>query len=116
LRWFSSGFRADLHTLQPTALVHEACLRLVGNDRRPFNNRVHFYGAAAHAMRRILIDHARRRQAHKRGDDPAMVSSRSVRHPIRTPIKTRLTCSDKRLAFSDLRVHPQFTTKPVLLH
>jgi RNA polymerase sigma factor (TIGR02999 family) len=66
------------HTLQPTALVHEAYLRLVGNDRRPFNNRVHFYGAAAQAMRRILVDHARRRRAQKRGDDPAMVSLDSI--------------------------------------
>jgi RNA polymerase sigma factor (TIGR02999 family) len=66
------------HTLQPTALVHEAYLRLVGHDCTPFNNRVHFYGAAAQAMRRILVDHARRRQAQKRGDDPAMVSLDSI--------------------------------------
>ena len=66
------------HTLQPTALVHEAYLRLVGNARGRFNNRMHFYGAAAQAMRRILVDHARRRRAQKRGDDPAMVSLDSV--------------------------------------
>lgn len=55
------------HTLQPTALVHEAWLRLVGNEAARFANRAHFFGAAAEAMRRILIDRARRRQRAKRG-------------------------------------------------
>jgi len=62
-----AGESAD-HTLQPTALVHEAWLRLVGSDAQvPFANRAHFFAAAAEAMRRILIDHARRRSADKRG-------------------------------------------------
>ena len=55
------------HTLQPTALVHEAWLRLGGSDAPSFHNRAHFFGAAAEAMRRILIEHARRRLAAKRG-------------------------------------------------
>jgi RNA polymerase sigma factor (TIGR02999 family) len=55
------------HTLQPTALVHEAWMRLGGSGAAPFENRAHFFGAAAEAMRRILIDHARRRLAAKRG-------------------------------------------------
>ena len=55
------------HTLQPTALVHEAYLRLAQQSGAGFNNRVHFYGAAATVMRRILVDHARRRLALKRG-------------------------------------------------
>jgi RNA polymerase sigma factor (TIGR02999 family) len=55
------------HTLQPTALVHEAWLRLGGSDAPVFQNRAHFFGAAAEAMRRILIEHARRRLAAKRG-------------------------------------------------
>jgi RNA polymerase sigma factor (TIGR02999 family) len=55
------------HTLQPTALVHEAWLRLGGNNAPSFQNRAHFFGAAAEAMRRILIEHARRRLAAKRG-------------------------------------------------
>ena len=55
------------HTLQPTALVHEAWLRLGGSDVPTFQNRAHFFGAAAEAMRRILIEHARRRLAAKRG-------------------------------------------------
>lgn len=55
-------------TLQPTALVHEAWLRLVGNDSQAqFQNQAHFFGAAAEAMRRILIDRARRKQAQRHG-------------------------------------------------
>ena len=60
------GERAD-HTLQPTALVHEAYLRLTGLREMRIENRRHFYGAAATAMRRILVDHARHRRAQKRG-------------------------------------------------
>jgi len=63
-----SGEAAD-HTLQPTALVHEAYLRLVGKDNPGWQNRAHFFAAAAEAMRRILVDHARRKQADKRGGD-----------------------------------------------
>ena len=54
-------------TLQPTALVHEAWLRLLGPGPREWANRAHFFAAAAEAMRRILIDRARRRSAIKRG-------------------------------------------------
>ena len=57
----------DQHTLQPTALVHEAWLRLGGSDAPGFQNRAHFFGAAAEAMRRILVDQARRKQAVKHG-------------------------------------------------
>lgn len=53
------------HTLQPTALVHEAWLRLSGADS--WQNRAHFFGAASEAMRRILVDHARKRLSQKRG-------------------------------------------------
>jgi RNA polymerase sigma factor (TIGR02999 family) len=56
------------HTLQPTALVHEAYLKLVGPDpQKPWNGHVHFFAAAAEAMRRILIDHARRKHRACRG-------------------------------------------------
>jgi RNA polymerase sigma factor (TIGR02999 family) len=55
------------HTLQPTALVHEAWLQLVGAGDRTWKNRAHFFGAAADAMRRILIDNARRKSALKHG-------------------------------------------------
>jgi len=57
--------RAD-HTLQPTALVHEAYLRLVGERPLSWDNRAHFYVAAGQTMRRILIDHARKHSASKR--------------------------------------------------
>src|SRR5271166_2128266 len=54
------------HTLQPTALVHEAYLRLVDQTSPSWQNRSHFYGVAARLMRQILVDHARRKQAGKR--------------------------------------------------
>jgi RNA polymerase sigma factor (TIGR02999 family) len=54
-------------TLQPTALVHEAWLKLVGAGERKFENRAHFFAVAAEAMRRILIDRARRRQTQRHG-------------------------------------------------
>jgi RNA polymerase sigma factor (TIGR02999 family) len=55
------------HTLQPTALVHEVYIRLVDQRRVRWQNRAHFYGVAAHVMRRILVDRARARKADKRG-------------------------------------------------
>lgn len=55
------------HTLQPTALVHEAYLKLVGQDAAHWQGRAHFIAVAAEAIRRILIDHARRRGAQRRG-------------------------------------------------
>ena len=55
------------HTLQPTALVHEAYVRLVDQRQVRWQNRAHFYGVAAHIMRRILVDHARARKTDKRG-------------------------------------------------
>jgi len=57
------------HTLQPTALVNEAYLRLVNDPKAHWQNRAHFFGVAASAMRRILVDHARRRAAAKRGGE-----------------------------------------------
>lgn len=54
------------HTLQPTALVHEAYLRLVDQKNPNWQNRSHFFGVASQLMRRILVDHARKRQADKR--------------------------------------------------
>jgi len=57
------------NTLQPTALVHEAWLHLGGNQQPTWQNRAHFFGAAAEAMRRILVDRAREKKALKRGGD-----------------------------------------------
>lgn len=66
------------HTLQPTAVVNEAYLRLVPQRRADWQNRAHFYGIAAQMMRRILVDHARRRRAAKRdgvASEPVTVSA-----------------------------------------
>lgn len=60
---------SGIQTLQPTALVHEAWLRLGGENQPTWENRTHFFGAAAEAMRRILIDRARRKRAIRHGGD-----------------------------------------------
>lgn len=57
------------HTLQPTALVHEAWLRMVDDSDRTWHNRAYFFAAASTAMRNILIDHARKKMSKKRGGD-----------------------------------------------
>lgn len=66
------------HTLQATALVHEAYLRLVGGAQPPWNDRAHFFHAAAEAMRRILVEHARKRGRVKRGGKRERVPLSSV--------------------------------------
>ena len=71
------GQRPD-HSLQPTALVNEAYLRLVGSRRPPWNDRGHFFRAAAQAMRQLLIDHARKRSRIKRGGGRVQVTLNDV--------------------------------------
>src|ERR1051326_828729 len=66
------------HTLQPTALVHEAWLRLVGSPTQHWNSRGHFFAAAAEAMRRILIDNARRKQRVRHGRGLTRIDLESV--------------------------------------
>ncbi len=76
------------HTLQPTELVHETFLRLAGLHEMPFEGRRHFYGAAAESMRRILVDHARQRNANKRGGpDQHKVA---LEHAFNLPVDLRL--------------------------
>ncbi len=70
------------HTLQPTALVHEAWLRLVGNQSPLFENRAHFFAAAAEAMRRILIERARYRRAVRHGGGQQRVDLEQVELPF----------------------------------
>ena len=70
---YLSHERSD-HTLQRTALVHEAFVRLVDQRRVEWQSRAHFYGLAAQAMRRILVDHARRTRRAKRGAEAPKVS------------------------------------------
>ncbi len=70
------------HTLQPTALVHEAYLRLVDQTRISWQNRAHFYGMAANMMRRILVDHARAHATEKRGGRAVRLSLEDVQIPL----------------------------------
>jgi RNA polymerase sigma factor (TIGR02999 family) len=76
--------RSD-HTLQPTALVHEAFLKLVDQKAVRWQNRAHFYGIAAQAMRRILVDHARAHRAEKRGSGERRVSLDDVSVSVGMP-------------------------------
>ena len=96
----------DGHSLQPTALVNEAYLRLAPHDKR-WENRAHFFAAAAEAMRRVLVDHARKVRAEKRGGGAERVTFVDMNVP---PVEqdedvlaldeaiTALEASDRRLA------------------
>jgi RNA polymerase sigma factor (TIGR02999 family) len=86
------------HTLQPTALVHEAYLRLVGTaDEQHWNSRGHFFGAAAAAMRRILVESARRKQRLKHGGEPQRQDLEDFDVPV-TPLPEELLALDEALA------------------
>jgi len=63
------------HTLQTTALVHEAYLKLAGSSQRSYVNRVHFLSVASRVMRQVLVDYARARSTKKRGNDPVMLTT-----------------------------------------
>ncbi len=80
-RIIMSGERRN-HTLQPTALVHEAFLRLSEQSGIEWQNRRHFYGIAARLMRQILVDHARQHAAEKRGNNPIHFSIDEVQIPV----------------------------------
>jgi RNA polymerase sigma factor (TIGR02999 family) len=73
------------HTLQPTALVHEAWLRLVGDQASEFENRGNFFSAAAEAMRRILVEGARRKKALKHGGQLIRVDADALELPLPMP-------------------------------
>jgi RNA polymerase sigma factor (TIGR02999 family) len=81
-------------TLQPTALVHEAWLKLVGRENPQWNGRAHFFGAAAEAMRRILIENARRKRALRHGGGQARLDIAEMQ--IASPAK-----DEELLAVSD---------------
>ncbi len=91
------------HTLQPTALVHEAWLRLAGDQAARFANRTHFIAAAAEAMRRILIDRARSKHQLRRGGEWQRVDLESVTVAIEDPDETVLAVHEAldRLAAED---------------
>jgi RNA polymerase sigma factor (TIGR02999 family) len=84
-------------TLQPTALVHEAWLRLGADGQPPWRNRAHFFAAAAEAMRRILVERARRRTALKRGGGARPASLDEVEIPIVVADDERLLAVDEAL-------------------
>ena len=97
------GQRSD-HTLQPTALVHEAYLRLVKQDSMG-QNRAHFFAMAAKAMRQILVDHARRRAAAKRGGGAVALVLEEAMAPQKNVTLDLIALDDalKRLAALDPR-------------
>lgn len=80
-------------TLQPTALVHEAWLRLVGDEQAQWNSRGHFFAAAAEAMRRILVENARRKQRVKHGGE--------MRRVDLTTLDVAITSDDEHLLALD---------------
>ena len=85
------------HTLQPTALVHEAWLRLGADGQPAWRNRAHFFAAAAEAMRRILVERARRRTAVKHGRGAYRVSLDEVEIPLVAADDERLLAVDEAL-------------------
>jgi RNA polymerase sigma factor (TIGR02999 family) len=82
------------HTLQPTALVHEAWLRLIEGGSRTWRNRAHFFAAAAEAMRRILIDNARRKSRLKHGGGQQRLNIEDLEPAAATPDDKLLMLND----------------------
>ena len=82
-RYQLRGERAG-HSLQPTALTHEAFLRLFGTRRVSWQNRVHFFSVAAQSMRRVLVEHARKRSATKRGGGATRITLDDAKTPGET--------------------------------
>jgi RNA polymerase sigma factor (TIGR02999 family) len=93
------------HTLQPTAVVHEAFVRLVSQQAVSWQDRAHFLGIAARVMRQVLIEHARRRGAAKRGANPDRVSLDEALAVSDQPVFSMLALDDvlTRLAAVDAR-------------
>jgi RNA polymerase sigma-70 factor (ECF subfamily) len=95
----------DGHTLQPTALVHEAYFRLIGDHQPEFQNRAHFLGVAAQAMRQILVDHARTRNAGKRGGGQATFSLDECRDTPITRSEVLIRVDDALQTLAALEPH-----------
>ena len=88
------SYEAPGNTLQPTALVHEAWLRLVASDQQTWQNRAHFFGAAAEAMRRILIESARRKRALRHGGNQQRLDIDQLEIAAPTPDDELLAIND----------------------
>ena len=101
------------NTLQPTALVHEAYLRLVGNQDPGWNSKGHFFAAAARAMRNILVDQARRKNAQKRSGGEQR-SEMVAEHPAIEPPKEDLLALNEALTELE-RIDPR-KAEIVMLH
>lgn len=86
------------HTLQPTALVHEAYARLLGQEQPDYHDRAHFLGVAAQVMRRILIDYARTRNASKRGGGGEKLPFDEARDPTAERSSTMIALDDSLTA------------------
>jgi len=99
-------------TLQPTALLHEAWLRVTGDGDRQWQNRAHFFGAAAEAMRRILIENARRKSRLKRGGDQVRVDADQIELAATTPDEKVLLIND---ALEQLQVQDPEKAKVVVM-
>lgn len=89
-------------TLQPTALVHEAWLRLGGGEDRTWDSRAHFFGAAAEAMRRILIENARRKKALRHGGGQARLDAQELEIAAPAPDDQMLAIDDALSKFAAL--------------
>jgi RNA polymerase sigma-70 factor (ECF subfamily) len=86
------------HTLEPSALVNELCIRLIGNQTINYNDRAHFFAVAAQTMRRILIDHARAGLAEKRGGEQQRVSLSGVDGLAPVPLNEDMLDLDEALS------------------
>jgi RNA polymerase sigma factor (TIGR02999 family) len=90
------------HTLQPTALVHEAWLRLAGPGERRWQDRAHFFRVAAMAMRRILVDHARQKARIKRGGNPVRIDLTDLHLAAANPDERVLLVDDALIRLEQL--------------
>lgn len=97
--------RGKSNTLQTTAVVHEAYLKLIESSRLRFTDRAHFYAVASKAMRQILIDHARRGAAQKRGGDRVRVDLDEERVPIEERAAELLAVDEALTLLEELDSH-----------
>jgi len=94
---------SSAHTLQPTALVHEAWISMAGSANQSWENRACFLSAASTAMRHILVDHARKKAALKRGGDMKKVALSDIDQPVAEPDEAMLMVDDALRRLEQLR-------------